>query len=100
MGALSCFSFSVTLMLSSTLRNIWLVASVLNDLDLELKIDVNITVASNGRACAPRRVPNPQQELHAFCAFYACYIQSTGLWVTQHQSTIYKICISVGQTML
>ena len=42
----------------------------------------------------------PMEELHAFCVIRACYTQSTGLWVTQRQSTIYKICISVEHAML
>ena len=71
---------------------------MLDDQDLELKIDVKITVASNGRACAPK--PCQEFELRAFCVIRAFYTQSTGLWVTLRQSTIYKICISVEQTML
>ena len=40
------------------------------------------------------------EELRAFCDIRAYYTQLTGLWVTQRQSIIYKICISVEQVML
>ena len=68
---------------------------MLDDVDLKLEININITVASNGRVHAPK----PRQELHAFCVIRAYYTQSTGLWVTQRQSTIHKTCIFVEQTM-